>query len=148
MVLTKKFSDFIDDADPSTLAETVGLDNGQNVRFPLGVTPSTLQWAVVTTTTQLMSSNFGYITNNAGLITFTLPFLCDVGERVSISGWGAGGWLLDFNVGQTVIISNVVATPSFGSVASTNRYDQIELLCVETNLTFIARSVIGTLTVV
>jgi len=148
MVLTKKFSDFVEIADPSTTDDTVGLHNGGNARFPIDVSPSSLEWELASNTIQQMDSNFGYITDNAGLITFTLPFLCDIGERVAISGFSAGGWFLDFNVGQTVIVDGVVATPSFGSVSSTNRYDQIELLCVETNLTFIARSIVGTLVVV
>jgi hypothetical protein len=148
MVLTKKFSDFVEVADPSNSDETVGLAGGQNSRFPLGITPSTLEWELASNTIQIMSSNFGYITDNAGLINFTLPLLCDIGERIAISGFSAGGWSLDFNVGQTVIVGGIVATPSFGSIASTDRYDQIELLCVETNTTFIARSLIGTLTIV
>ena len=61
--------------------------------------PGTLTWQNVTGTNQQAQSNTGYLANNAAQVTITLPASPNVGDIVSVSGVGAGGW----QIGQTVV---------------------------------------------
>lgn len=111
-------------------------------------TTNELIWNNVTASSAQMSESNGYVTNNAGIVTLTLPVLCSFGELISVCGYGSGGWEIVFNAGQNVVLGKTVATTTTGSLSSTNQYDQIELLCVVANTTFVARNVQGNITVV
>lgn len=92
--------------------------------------------------------NTVYIANGAGLITITLPEMMGVGQTVGIVGKGAGGWKLAQREGQYVRIDERSTTVGVnGYIASTARYDCIEVRCVTANEEFIATSVVGNLTV-
>ncbi len=105
-----------------------------------------LAWNDQTTTPVTMVINNGYIANNAGLVTLNMPATAVVGSVFSVVGQGAGGWLIQMNTGQ---VANLGSSPttSAGSLASTNRYDSIELICTVANTTFVTRSVVGNITV-
>jgi hypothetical protein len=91
-------------------------------------------WTTVTGTTQAMLGNNGYITNNAGVVTLTLPASSVVGDEIDIIGQGAGGWAIAQGAGQQVIIGNISSTLGVGgSVASTNRRDSLQIICTATN---------------
>jgi hypothetical protein len=106
-------------------------------------------WVVVSTTSQAMTSNNGYIASNSSLVTLTLPVTAAVGDEISIAGSGAGGWLIAQNAGQTIHFgTSNTTTGATGSLASTNRYDQVDLLCIVANTDFVVRGVDGNLTVV
>jgi len=106
-------------------------------------------WVDVTGTTQAMVVETGYIADNAGLVTMTLPVTAAQGTLISVAGNGAGGWLIAQNASQNIKFGNVSTTTGVGgSLASTNRYDQIDILCTVANTTWVARSSIGSLTVV
>lgn len=89
-------------------------------------------WTVVTGTSQAMVSNNGYIANNAGLVTLTLPPTSAVGDEIDIIGKGAGGWLVQCGGGQTVVVGSSTTT-SGGSVASTNAKDSFQIVCTVAN---------------
>ena len=96
-----------------------------------------------------MAVNTGYTANNAALCTLTLPATAAVGDTIQVGGIGAGGWLLAQNANQFIHVgSSTTTTGVGGSIASTNRYDQILITCVVANNEWIARSVIGNLTIV
>jgi hypothetical protein len=98
-------------------------------------------WTEQTGTTQAMAVNDGYILNNAGLVTATLPATAAQGTIMRIGGKGTGGWLMAQNTGQTVHFGAVdTTTGAGGSIASTNRYDSIELLCITANTDFLVLS--------
>jgi hypothetical protein len=106
-----------------------------------------ITWTEVTGTTQTATVNNGYITNNAGLVTLTLPATATVGSIVRIAGSGAGGWSVAQASGQTIIWDsgavaslNQTTTGVGGSIASTDRYDSMEMLCITTNTTFVVIS--------
>lgn len=106
-------------------------------------------WTEVTGTSQAMAVNNGYILNNAGLVTATLPSTAAVGDIVRVAGKGAGGWLIAQNSGQTIFFgSSTTSTGVGGSLASTNRRDCIELICVTANNDWDVLSSIGNITVV
>lgn len=107
-----------------------------------------IAWNNVTGPTQGALVNNGYITNNSSLCTVTLPTTAAIGAVVAVAGNGAGGWVLAQNSGQTVHIGNQNTTAGAGgSLASTNRRDCVELVCVATNTDWVVRSVVGIITV-
>ncbi len=106
-------------------------------------------WVDVTGTTQAIAVNTGYIADNAGLVTMTLPTTAAQGTTISIAGNGAGGWIIAQNASQNIKFGNqTTTTGAGGSLASTNRYDQVDFLCTVANTTFVVRHVLGNLTFV
>lgn len=106
-----------------------------------------LIWNNITGTSATMVVDNGYVTNNVGQVTLTLPALATFGDSLRVAGFGAGGFQIVFNAGQNVVFGNRVATTTTGTIVSTNQYDQLELLCVADNTTFIVLSSLGNLTV-
>lgn len=96
-------------------------------------------FTLVTGTTQNMSADAGYVTNNAGLVTLTLPTTAAFGTAISVVGLGAGGWKIAQNASQTIHVGSSATTVGVGgSLASTNQYDSISLVCVVANTTWVA----------
>lgn len=106
-------------------------------------------WATVAGASQTLVASNGYITGNAGLTTFTLPAVASIGDTFQIAGASAGGWIVAQNAGQVIHYNAVDTTVGAGgSIASTNRYNIIEILCVVANTGFTVLSSSGALTVV
>jgi len=114
----------------------------------LASTTTDFIWNSVAGTSQQMEESNGYVPQNVGITTFTLPPISSFGQLISICGYGAGGWTIVFNAGQNLVFGKDVATTTTGSLSSTNQYDQVELLCVVPNLTWVVRNVQGNLTIV
>lgn len=113
--------------------------------WPGGVT----SWVDVTGTTQAMAVNTGYIADNVALVTMTLPATAAQGTVLSVAGNGAGGWRIAQNALQSVKIGNQQTTVGVGgSLSSTNANDQLQLLCVVANTTWVTTSGWGNITVV
>lgn len=140
-------------ADPAfgTLTSSDG-----SITFTAGAASLSLQttgggtaWTEVTGTTVALAVNNGYILNNAGVITATLPAAATLGAIIRIVGKGAGGWLIAQNSGQTIHFGNTnTTTGAGGSLASTVRYDCLELVCTTANTDFVVRSSMGNITIV
>lgn len=108
-----------------------------------------MSWAEVTGTSQAAAVNYGYITNNAGLVTVTLPSTAAIGQRVAIVGKGAGLWKLAQNSGQTVHFGSIDSTTGTGGyLAATVRYDSVEVVCITSNTDWVVRSSVGSITTV
>lgn len=60
-------------------------------------------WQNVTGTAQTAQANTGYTANNAQQVTITLPATASIGDTVSVSGAGAGGWAIAPGAGQSVL---------------------------------------------
>ena len=96
-------------------------------------------WTHVTGTSQNMSSNAGYIADNVGLVTLTLPATSIIGDELFIVGRGSGGWTIAQGASQQVIIGSSSSTIGVGgSVSSTNRRDSLYIVCTNTNLEWTA----------
>lgn len=94
-------------------------------------------WNEVTGTSDTLDVGNGYIANNAGLVTLTLPAAAAVGDTLAVQGKGAGLWLIAQNAGQTVHFgASDTTTGAGGSLAATNRYDSLELVCITANTDF------------
>lgn len=107
----------------------------------LNETIASLQAAVlsinpITGTTQGAQINSNYIPLNVGATTITLPNQVAVGSRITISGFGAGGWILVPGTGQTIKVASVGGSAS-SSITSATRYDSISIMCVIADTTWI-----------
>lgn len=99
----------------------------------------------VTGAAQNLSPNQNYIANRATLITFALPVVAAIGSIIEIAGLGAGGWIITQGAGQQIHIgSSATTSGAGGSLASTNRYDTIRLMCVTANTIFTVLSGVTT----
>lgn len=105
---------------------------------------SSFTWNEVTGTTQTASVDNGYITNNASMVTVTLPDTAALGSVVRVAGKGAGGWRIAQNAGETIHFGNTdTTTGTTGNLSSTNQYDSVELLCITANSDWVVASSVG-----
>ena len=108
-----------------------------------------ITWNEVTGTTQAASVNAGYIANNAGLVTITIPTTAAVGDVVRVTGKGAGGWLIAQNASEIIhFLGSDTTTGTGGSLASTGTYDGVEIVCVVANTEWVVISSMGNITIV
>lgn len=114
----------------SNLVDTI---NNDLSRVESGI----LSVEVVSGITQQATINSTYIPTNILLTDVRLPVNAPVGARVKIAGFGSGGWALTTNLGQTI---HVIAATANTMVASSNRYDCIEVICVQKDTVFVATS--------
>lgn len=102
-------------------------------------TGSGIGWNEITGASQTMAPDQGYVTNNAGLVTLTLPAVAAFGTVINIVGKGAGGWKVAQNAGQNIQIGTSSSTVGVaGYIESTNQFDSIDLLCTTANTTWTA----------
>jgi hypothetical protein len=105
-------------------------------------------WTPVAGTSQAMAVNHGYQTNSASLTTLTLPTVAPFGSIIEVAGYGSGLFSIAQNAGQVIHFLNTDSTVGTGgSVASTQRYNTIRLLCSVANNEFTVLSDEGTFTV-
>lgn len=107
-----------------------------------------MTWTEVTGTSQTAAVDNGYITNNAGLVTVTLPATAAVGKIVRVAGSGAGGWRIAQNASGQINFGNQATTVGTGGrLDSVNRYDAVELVCITANNVWSVISSQGNITV-
>jgi len=88
-------------------------------------------WNDVTTTSATIAAGNGYVSDNAALVTLTLPATSVFGDSFSIVGKLSGGWKIAQNAGQQINFGNASTTAGTGgSIASTNQYDSITCVCI------------------
>ena|SRR5690606_494034 len=106
-------------------------------------------WNEITGTSSGMTVNNGYIANNAGLVTLTLPASAALGSVIEVAGKGSGGWTIAQNSGQTIHFgAQNSTTGAGGSISSTLQYDTIRIVCTTADTDFVVLSSVGNLTVV
>lgn len=106
-----------------------------------------ITWSAITTS-GTASINTGSITNSGSLITVTLPSTAAVGSVVEVAGLGTGGWKVAQAVSVQINFGSTVTTVGTGgSLASTNQWDAVRLLCVTANTGWSVLSSTGNLTV-
>lgn len=106
---TKSFVDLSTDQTVGGNKTFTGTTSGTFSGSGSGLTnvPGTLTWQVVAADSQALS-NAGYLINNAGQVTITLPASPNVGDVVRVSGLGAGGWKIAQNAGQWISVAGVI----------------------------------------
>jgi hypothetical protein len=112
------------------------------VLFSPVVSATGFQWIEVTDDLKYITPNNGYIANNAASTAIlVLPAVSAVGAQIKVVGKGAGGWALGQLAGQSIQVGNQSsATGVIGLVASTDRYDALELVCTTANTIWTAQS--------
>ena len=140
-------------ADPVLATITAGMGvtvtNGAG-SITLSASGGGLTWVDVTGVSQTVSASHGYVSDNAGTVTFTLPASCTFGDVFEIVGL-QGGWTLAQNANQKVLIGSTVTTVGVGgSLSSTNAGDCISLVAVNTSASSFWRvkTIQGNITVV
>lgn len=139
-------SGIIDVVSPDA-SVTVGADGNNDLTLQApgsgGGGTAYYTFAAVSGATALVTGH-GYIASSASIVPFTLPSTAAVGDHFKILGFGAGGWTLGQNSGQTVHYGNVdTTTGAGGSIASQNQYDNIEIICVQANTDFVITAAQG-----
>ncbi len=108
-----------------------------------------ITWSEVTGTSQTAAVDNGYITNNAGLVTVTLPDTAAVGKIVQVVGAGAGGWKIAQNASEVIHFGNLDTTTGTGGyISSSHRRDVVELICVVANTEWNVINSQGSITIV
>lgn len=128
----------------ATFASTISASNLSGTNTGDGFLPCT----VVAGTSQAMSVNNSYVANNSSLCTITLPSTAAVGTCQNVGGLGTGGWKIAQNASQIINFGNVsTTTGTGGSLASSNKNDNITIQCVVANTTWTVIASIGNITV-
>ena len=104
-----------------------------------------LTWNEDTSGTVAAAVNNGYIVENAGGTTITLPATCAIGDIVAVVGRGTGGWVLKPATGDTI---EMLGTTTGGSETVTPDRDtaMIEVICVTANSAWSVRNATGNFT--
>jgi hypothetical protein len=141
-------------ANSSITINTTGIITGGGVvalggTLNLNANAVAFPWTEVTGTSQAAAVNNGYIANNGGLVTITLPAIAAVGDIVRVAGKGAGLWKVAQNAGQSIRVGSSTSTVGAGgSIQSLDIGDCAELLCITANNSWVQLSGAGTYTIV
>jgi hypothetical protein len=114
----------------------------------ISATGGSFAWVDVTTATQALSVQTGYVTDHTN-VAYTLPATAILGDQIRIVG-KLGSWSVAQNAGQQITVSSASSTVGVsGSVASTNVGDCMWLVCITAGASTIwrAESFVGNLTV-
>lgn len=106
-----------------------------------------------TTAVNPVIANTSYMPTAGTKVTFTLPTSPVAGNYYEIIGFGAGGWQVAQNTGQTITVGYVGASPlqtttgTGGYIASVLPTDSLIIYCSSSPNTFIAQIQTGQVTV-
>jgi len=137
--------------DPAmaTLTAGTGISTSTGTNsLTINATGGGMTWTEVTGTSQAAAVNNGYITNNAGLVTVTLPTTAALGSVVKVMGKSASGWKLAVGTGVTIYFGSSTTTVTTGYLASTLQRDVVSVVCITANTEWEVDYAIGNLTVV
>jgi hypothetical protein len=121
----------------------ISITNGSGF-IGVSATGGGLSWSTVTSGTQNMAVNSGYVANNAAGVVFTLPAAAVLGSTMKVTTINAGGFTIDQNAGQVIHLGIDTTTVGVaGFLQSTANYDSIEMVCTVTNTTWTVVSAVG-----
>lgn len=101
--------------------------------LPIWANAAPLAWNDVVTATVGLLSNNGYVTDNATLVTYTIPASPSFGDVIKVVGGtiGVGGWTIAQNALQQIVYGTSSTTVGTGgSLSSSKQFDCVELLCI------------------
>jgi len=129
----------------------VRVNSGETALEFYTITPSSgFPFNNITTTSDTMAVNNGYLANNAALVTLTLPSSASstVLDIIKVKGAGAGGFRIAQNISQKIRWASGSETTVgvSGYIESTDANDYIEIMYIATN-TWSVASVKGTFTI-
>jgi hypothetical protein len=137
---------------PTAAALTAGtgisITNGTGT-ITIAATSSGTNWVNQTGTSVTMAVNTSYLANSSSLVTLTLPTTAAQFSTFQVAGFGSGGWKIAQATGQQINFGNVTTTSGTGgSLASSNQYDSLTLLCTTANTQFQVLTSLGNITYV
>lgn len=137
-------------ASTLTAGTGISITNGAGSITLANVAQPGIVWSVIIAGSGTLTANNGYIANNAGTISFSLPATATIGDTYRVTGINnATGWKITQNAGQTIHFGTATTTTGvLGSLESSATRDSVEIVCVATNNTFNVISSIGNITVV
>lgn len=103
--------------------------------LPAFANPKSLAWIDVTSGSQTLAANKGYVTDNATQVTYLLPASPAFGDIFEVTGGVLGAatapWIVTQNALQQINFGNSATTIGIGgSIASTLQYDTIKCVCI------------------
>jgi hypothetical protein len=131
-----------------TAGTGVTITNAAN-SITIAATGGSFAWVDVTTATQALSVQTGYISDHSGGVVYTLPATAAIGDQIRILGKQTS-WSIAQNATQQIVVSSASSTVGTGGlVASTNLGDCIWLVCITAGTATVwrAESYVGNLTV-
>jgi hypothetical protein len=131
-----------------TAGTGISVTNGHN-SITIDATGGSFAWVDVTTATQTLAIQTGYVTDHSGGVVYTLPATAAIGDQIRILGKQTS-WSIAQNANQQILVSSASSTVgTSGSVASTNLGDCIWLVCITAGASTVwrAESFVGNLTV-
>lgn len=137
-------------ASTITAGTNIGVTNGSGSITINATGAAAFTYNSVSTNTQLLAVNNGYITQNGVTqVVYTLPTTAAQGSVIQIVGFSTGGWTIHQTSGQNIFLGNVSTTiGAGGSLSSTNLNDQITLVCVIADTIWMTTASVGNITVV
>ena len=137
-------------SDPSAATLTAGANTTiTSISGSITIGSSVGAWVDQTGTSVTMAVNTNYVADNAALVTLTLPSTAAFGSQFTVAGKGAGGWKIAQAASQQINFGNVATTSGTGgSLASSNAFDVVSLVCTTANTGFLVISSIGNITYV
>jgi hypothetical protein len=104
-----------------------------------------LPWTEVTIVGPTQTAvNNGYVTNNGARVQLLLPLLSAFGSNIRILGKGAGGWQINQNAGQNIVLDSSSTTVGVaGTLQSDASRDSVDLICTTANTTWTISDGIG-----
>lgn len=134
-----------------TAGTGVTITNAANA-ITINATGGGLTWTDVTGTSASMAVNNGYLADNAGLVTLTLPATAVQFSIIAVGGFGSGGWKIAQNANQSIQFGSAASTTIgiTGSLSSTNRYDSVYMIAAVggASTTWLVLNAVGNLTVI
>jgi hypothetical protein len=132
-----------------TAGTNISVTNGANTITIATTGAGSFTWIAQATASVTMAVNTGYYITDASAVTLTLPATAAAGSIFEVAGYGAAGWTIGQASGQTIYFGNVHTTAGTGgSLASSNQYDCVRLLCTVANVSFVVLSSVGNITYV
>jgi len=108
-----------------------------------------ISWSEITGTSQAAAVDTGYIANNAGLVTITLPDTAALGSVIEVVGKGAGKFKIAQNAGETIYFgSSSTTTGVGGSLTADIQYGALKMVCITADTDWVVASSSGNFTIV
>lgn len=119
----------------NTSFNAFALQNPTVTVSPGGLMP----WTDVPNTSRTLAVNNGYTTSNIALTTLEIPAVAPYGSVIAVQGASVGGWVLTCPAGVTIRGGSEATTPG-GTVTAQAGTDNVYLLCVVANTTWVVTS--------
>lgn len=116
----------------------------------LDVSAGGFTWNDITSATQLIAVQNGYVTDRAGGVTYTLPATANFGDEFIITG-KQGLWTLAQNANQQLLLGASSTTIGIGgSMTATGVGDSITCVCITAGASTVWRAyfAVGNITIV